>query len=52
MVISTVGALSISYVQDLMLITKTAQGIEKKTVAPVRFVPMTGEVQRKGPGGS
>jgi protein-L-isoaspartate(D-aspartate) O-methyltransferase len=41
-----------SYVQDLMLITKTAQGIEKKTVAPVRFVPMTGEVQRKGPGGS
>jgi len=39
-----------SYVQDLMLITKTAQGIEKKTVAPVRFVPMTGEVQRKGPG--
>ena len=40
-----------SYVQDLMLITKTAQGIEKKTVAPVRFVPMTGEAQRKGPGG-
>ena len=40
-----------SYVQDLMLLTKTAQGVEKRTVAPVRFVPMTGEVQRKGPGG-
>ena len=40
-----------SFVQDLMLLTKTAQGVEKRTVAPVRFVPMTGEVQRKGPGG-
>jgi protein-L-isoaspartate(D-aspartate) O-methyltransferase len=38
-----------SFVQDLLLITKTAQGIEKRTVAPVRFVPMTGEVQ-KNPG--
>ncbi len=40
-----------SFVQDLMLLTKTAHGVEKRTVAPVRFVPMTGEVQRKGPGG-
>jgi protein-L-isoaspartate(D-aspartate) O-methyltransferase len=40
-----------SFVQDLILLTKTAQGLEKRTVAPVRFVPMTGEVQRKGPGG-
>jgi len=38
-----------SFVQDLLLITKTPQGIEKRTVAPVRFVPMTGEVQ-KNPG--
>ena len=41
-----------SYVQDLLLITKTAHGIERRTVAPVRFVPMTGEVQKKNPGGS
>lgn len=40
-----------SYLQDLKLITKTPQGLVQRTVAPVRFVPMTGEVQRKGPGG-
>jgi protein-L-isoaspartate(D-aspartate) O-methyltransferase len=34
-----------SYFQDLQLIVKTATGFEKRTVAPVRFVPMTGEVQ-------
>jgi len=39
-----------SFVQDLQLITKTAHGIEKRTVAPVRFVPMTGEIE-KHPGG-
>jgi protein-L-isoaspartate(D-aspartate) O-methyltransferase len=40
-----------SFVQDLLLITKTSRGIEKRTVAPVRFVPMTGEVQQqKKPG--
>jgi protein-L-isoaspartate(D-aspartate) O-methyltransferase len=40
-----------SFVQDLQLLTKTARGIEKRTVAPVRFVPMTGEVQQqKKPG--
>ena len=38
-----------SFVQDLQLITKTPHGIEKRTVAPVRFVPMTGEIQ-KNPG--
>jgi len=38
-----------SFVQDLQLITKTPHGFEKRTVAPVRFVPMTGEVQ-KNPG--
>jgi len=37
-----------SFVQDLLLITKTAHGYEKRTVAPVRFVPMTGEVQKPG----
>lgn len=32
--------------QELLLITKTDKGIEKKTVTPVRFVPMTGEAQK------
>jgi protein-L-isoaspartate(D-aspartate) O-methyltransferase len=35
-----------SFLQDLQLITKTANGIERRTVAPVRFVPMTGEAQK------
>ena len=39
-----------SFLQDLQLIVKTADGIEKRTVAPVRFVPMTGEAQQKKPG--
>jgi protein-L-isoaspartate(D-aspartate) O-methyltransferase len=34
-----------SGVQDLLVITKTPQGIEKRTVAPVRLSPMTGQVQ-------
>jgi protein-L-isoaspartate(D-aspartate) O-methyltransferase len=33
--------------QNLLVITKTADGVEKRTVLPVRFVPMTGEVQQK-----
>ncbi|HEY7534773.1 MAG TPA: protein-L-isoaspartate(D-aspartate) O-methyltransferase [Thermodesulfobacteriota bacterium] len=32
--------------QNLLLIIKTDEGIEKKTVTPVRFVPMTGEAQK------
>ncbi len=32
--------------QELLLITKTDKGIEKRTITPVRFVPMTGEAQR------
>jgi len=32
--------------QNLLVITKTADGVEKRTVLPVRFVPMTGEVQK------
>lgn len=33
------------YFQDLLVITKTADGLEKRTVIPVRLVPMTGEVR-------
>jgi len=32
-------------IQELILVTKTKKGLEKKTVTPVRFVPMTGEAQ-------
>ena len=32
-------------VQDLLVLTKTPLGIEKRTVAPVRVSPMTGQVQ-------
>jgi protein-L-isoaspartate(D-aspartate) O-methyltransferase len=37
------------YFQDLMVVTKTADGVVKKNVLPVRFVPMTGEVEKKPP---
>jgi protein-L-isoaspartate(D-aspartate) O-methyltransferase len=33
-----------SYFQDLLLLTKTKDGLERKNVLPVRFVPMTGEI--------
>ena len=33
--------------QELVLLTKTENGIQKKTLLPVRFVPMTGEIQKK-----
>jgi protein-L-isoaspartate(D-aspartate) O-methyltransferase len=33
--------------QDLLLITKNEDGIVKESVIPVRFVPMTGEIQNK-----
>jgi protein-L-isoaspartate(D-aspartate) O-methyltransferase len=33
------------FFQDLLVITKTADGIEKKNVIPVRLSPMTGKVQ-------
>ena len=36
-----------SFLQDLQLITRTPNGFEKRTIAPVRFVPMTGEAQKK-----
>jgi protein-L-isoaspartate(D-aspartate) O-methyltransferase len=33
--------------QELLLITKTRKGIDKKSIIPVRFVPMTGEALKK-----
>jgi protein-L-isoaspartate(D-aspartate) O-methyltransferase len=33
------------FFQDLLVITKTADGIEKRTVIPVRLSPMKGKVQ-------
>jgi len=36
-----------SFGQELVLITKTQTGIEKQSLLPVRFVPMTGEAERK-----
>jgi protein-L-isoaspartate(D-aspartate) O-methyltransferase len=33
--------------QDLVVIERTGKGFERKSVAPVRFVPMTGEAQEK-----
>ncbi|UCD16544.1 MAG: protein-L-isoaspartate(D-aspartate) O-methyltransferase [Candidatus Zixiibacteriota bacterium] len=33
--------------QDLILITKKEEGVIKQSIFPVRFVPMTGEVQEK-----
>ncbi len=35
------------YSQELYLIEKTKDGVVKKAVIPVRFVPMTGEVQKR-----
>ncbi len=34
------------YFQELLLITKTDRGITQERLLPVRFVPMTGEVQK------
>lgn len=33
--------------QDLLVVTKTAKGTETRSVTPVRFVPMTGEAEKK-----
>jgi protein-L-isoaspartate(D-aspartate) O-methyltransferase len=33
--------------QNLVLVTRTDSGFERRTVTPVRFVPMTGKAQRK-----
>ncbi len=34
-------------VQELVVVTRTETGWERRSVLPVRFVPMTGEAQRK-----
>jgi protein-L-isoaspartate(D-aspartate) O-methyltransferase len=34
-----------NFFQDLLVITKTADGLEKRTVIPVRLQPMAGQVQ-------
>lgn len=34
------------YYQELVLVTKTEKGIKKKSIIPVRFVPMTGEAMK------
>ena len=34
--------------QELVVITRTAHGLERRSVLPVRFVPMTGEARRDG----
>ncbi len=37
------------YYQELLRIRKTAEGIVKEDIIPVRFVPMTGEAMRRKP---
>ena len=36
------------FYQQLMVIKKTEDGVEERSVIPVRFVPMTGEIERQG----
>jgi protein-L-isoaspartate(D-aspartate) O-methyltransferase len=33
--------------QDLQVVTKAADGVTRRSVIPVRFVPMTGRAQRR-----
>jgi protein-L-isoaspartate(D-aspartate) O-methyltransferase len=35
-------------IQDLQVLTRTAEGLEKRTVIPVRLQPMTGQVREDG----
>ena len=37
------------FFQDLLVITKTADGLEKRTIIPVRLSPMTGRIREAGP---
>ncbi|MBW2385799.1 MAG: protein-L-isoaspartate O-methyltransferase, partial [Deltaproteobacteria bacterium] len=32
--------------QQLLVLTKNETGVEREVIFPVRFVPMTGEIQR------
>jgi len=34
-----------NFFQDLLVVTRTADGIEQREIIPVRFVPMIGEVE-------
>lgn len=34
-------------IQELLVVKRTAQGRESRTVIPVRFVPMRGEAEKK-----
>jgi len=36
-----------SHSQDLVLVTRTADGFERRSITPVRFVPMTGKAREK-----
>jgi protein-L-isoaspartate(D-aspartate) O-methyltransferase len=36
-----------SWEQELLVIERTPSGIERRSILPVRFVPMTGEAQRR-----
>ncbi len=36
------------FYQELKVITRTPDGFDERSVIPVRFVPMTGEVERQG----
>ena len=35
------------FYQELVVVTKTEKGIKRESTIPVRFVPMTGEAERK-----
>lgn len=37
------------FIQDLVLVRRTAKGFERTPLLPVRFVPMTGEAQQSSP---
>jgi protein-L-isoaspartate(D-aspartate) O-methyltransferase len=36
------------FYQELKVITRTPEGFDERSVIPVRFVPMTGEIERQG----
>jgi len=38
-----------SYLQEMMRLTKTASGVHKETLIPVRFVPLTGPLKEAKP---
>jgi len=40
-----------AHLQELEVIERTESGFDRRSIFPVRFVPMTGEVEKKPPGG-